>query len=93
MQVFQFLIIPQYVLGGVLVPIQGLPAYLNVLAWAMPMRYGVDLTRAAYYAQSPGYAKVGISGVLFPDVVVVAALFVALVVAGTAVFTYRERTR
>ena len=32
MQIFQFLIIPQYVLGGVLVPLRGVTGYLNVLA-------------------------------------------------------------
>ncbi len=58
MQIFQFLIIPQYVLGGVLVPLRGLPAYLDVLAHAMPMRYVVELTRAAFYAGTPGYRQV-----------------------------------
>ena len=32
MEVFQFLIIPQYVLGGVLVPVHGVPGYINVIA-------------------------------------------------------------
>ncbi|HEY2578890.1 MAG TPA: ABC transporter permease, partial [Streptosporangiaceae bacterium] len=58
MQIFQFLIIPQYVLGGVLVPLRGVHGYLSVLAWAMPMRYGVDLSRAAFYAGTPGYRQV-----------------------------------
>jgi ABC-2 type transport system permease protein len=55
MQIFQFLILPQYVLGGVLVPGHGLPATLEVLAWAMPLTYAVDLTRAAFYPGKPGY--------------------------------------
>ncbi len=58
MQIFQFLIIRQYVLGGVLVPLRGVTGYLNVLARAMPMRYVVELTRAAFYAGSPGYRQV-----------------------------------
>src|SRR6202020_3592731 len=49
MQIFQFLIIPQYVLGGVLVPLREVPSYLRVLAHAMPMTYVGNLTRAAYY--------------------------------------------
>src|SRR5215475_12344552 len=53
MQVFQFLIIPQYVLAGVLVPLHALPTYLNVIAWAMPLRYAVNLARAAYFAGEP----------------------------------------
>jgi ABC-2 type transport system permease protein len=92
MQVFQFLIIPQYVLSGVLVPVHGLPPYLNIVSWAMPMRYGVELTRAAYYAHLPGYAQV-VTITLFPDLVIVGVLLVTLVVAGTVVFDLRERTR
>jgi hypothetical protein len=32
MDVFQFLIIPQYVLGGVLVPLHGVPGYMQVVS-------------------------------------------------------------
>ena len=92
MQIFQFLIIPQYVLGGVLVPVHGLPGWLNVLAWAMPMRYGVDLTRAVFYAGTPGYQQVVTGGPVL-DAVVLAGLFITLMITGAAVFNYRERTR
>ncbi len=92
MQIFQFLIIPQYVLGGVLVPLRGVSFYLDVLAHAMPMRYVVDLTRAAFYAGTPGYRQV-VSGSPLLDAAVTGALFVILMIAGVAVFGYRERTR
>ena len=92
MQIFQFLIIPQYVLGGVLVPVQGLPGWLNVLAWAMPMRYAVDLTRAVFYAGTPGYPQVVTAGPVL-DIAVLAGLFVILMITGAAVFNHRERTR
>ena len=92
MEIFQFLIIPQYVLGGVLVPPRGVPAYLGVLAHLMPVRYVVELTRAAFYAGTPGYRQV-VSGSPPLDAGVVAVLFVGLMIAGTAVFGYRERTR
>jgi ABC-2 type transport system permease protein len=92
MQIFQFLIIPQYVLGGVLVPLHAVPAYLNVAADAMPMRYVVELTRAAFYAGTPGYRQV-VSGSPVLDAVVTGALFSVLLALGTAVFGYRERTR
>jgi ABC-2 type transport system permease protein len=92
MQIFQFLIIPQYVLGGVLVPLRDVPPYLRVLAHAMPMTYVVNLTRAAYYAGTPAYRLVA-SGSLLLDVAVTAILFVVLLTAGVAVFGYRERTR
>ena len=92
MQIFQFLIIPQYVLGGVLVPLHGTPFYLGVLARLMPMRYVVELTRAAFYAGTPGYRQV-VSGTPLLDAAVTAALFTILMIMGVAVFGHRERTR
>jgi ABC-2 type transport system permease protein len=58
MDVFQFLIIPQYVLAGVLVPLRGVASWLNVVSLLMPLRYAVDLTRAAYYGGTAGYREV-----------------------------------
>jgi len=92
MQVFQFLILPQYVLAGVVAPLHGLPSYLDVLAWAMPLRYAVELTRAGFYAGIPGYGEVVTFGPI-PDVVVICLLFVALLVTGSVLFEYRERMR
>jgi ABC-2 type transport system permease protein len=92
MNVFQFLIIPQYVVGGVLVPLHGLPRYLDVVAWAMPLRYAVDLNRAAFYAGTPGYHRAVTLDPLV-DIAVTGGLFVMLLVAGALVFDYRERTR
>jgi ABC-2 type transport system permease protein len=92
MQVFQFLIIPQYVLAGVIVPVHALPTYLGVLAWAMPMRYAVELTRAAYYTGSDGYGQVVQAGVA-TDMAVMVSVFVVLLLVGKAVFDYRERSR
>jgi len=92
MQIFQFLIIPQYVLGGVLVPLRGTAFYLDVVAHLMPMRYVVELTRAAFYAGTPGYGQV-VSGSPLADAAVTAALFAVFMAAGSAVFGYRERTR
>ena len=92
MQIFQFLIIPQYVLGGVLVPAHGLPAALEVIAWAMPMTYGVDLTRAAFYHGQPGYnaaVSLGPAGAI----AAMAGFFVIFMVLGAVLFTYRERHR
>jgi ABC-2 type transport system permease protein len=92
MDVFQFLIIPQYVLGGVVVPLHGLPPYLDALTHAMPLRYAVELNRAAFYAGTPGYRQVVTTGPLL-DVAVIAALFVVLLTVGVLVFAHRERTR
>jgi ABC-2 type transport system permease protein len=92
MQIFQFLIIPQYVLGGVLVPLHGVSSTLGVLARLMPLHYAVDLTRAAFYAGSPGYHRVIIDGPLL-DAAVMCALFAILLPVGALLFDYRERTR
>jgi ABC-2 type transport system permease protein len=92
MEIFQFLIIPQYVLGGVLVPLHGAPGYLTVLAWAMPLRYAVDLTRAAFYHGLPGYHE-AVTAAPALDAAVTAVLAAVLLAAGAALFSYRERTR
>jgi len=92
MQVFQFLIIPQYLLGGVIVPLRGTSPALNAAAWAMPMRYAVDLTRAAYYAGTPGYREAVVGRPLL-DAAVLACVAVLLLGSGAMLFSYRERTR
>lgn len=92
LQIMAFVILPQYFLSGVVAPLKGLPAYLNVLSWAMPLRYGVDLTRAAFYAGTPGYRRAVTAGPQL-DLAVMAALFVVLLILGALVFDHRERTR
>ena len=92
MQIFQFLIIPQYVLGGVLVPLTSAPRLLADVAWLMPMRYCVELTRAVFYAGSSGYRQVVTVGPAI-DLVVIGALTALLLTAGAWLFSYRERVR
>jgi len=92
MQIFQFLIIPQYVLGGVLVPLTHAPRLLADAAWLMPMRYCVELTRAVFYAGRSGYRQVVTVGPA-ADVIVIGALTVLLLSAGAWLFSYRERVR
>ena len=58
----------------------------------MPMRYCVDLIRAAFYAGGAGYTEVVTSGPAL-DIVVIAGLTLALTAAGAALFSYRERVR
>src|SRR5260370_1210282 len=65
---------------------------LDVLAHLMPMRYVVELTRAAFYAGTPGYRQV-VSGSPVLDAAVTLGLFVIFMITGAAVFGYRERTR
>jgi ABC-2 type transport system permease protein len=92
MQIFQFLIIPQYLLAGVIVPLRGVSPELNAIAWAMPLRYAVGLARAAYYDGTPGYRTLAAGSPLL-DAAVLACLFALLLGAGATVFSYRERTR
>jgi ABC-2 type transport system permease protein len=92
MQIFQFLIIPQYVLGGVLVPLHGQSAFIGVVSWFMPLRYAVELSRAAFYAGTPGYAQVVTADPVL-DAVAIAGLTAVFMTVGVLVFGYRERTR
>jgi ABC-type multidrug transport system permease subunit len=92
MQVFQFLIIPQYVLAGVLVPLRGAATWLQTVSLLMPLRYAVDLTRAAYYTGTTGYGK-AVIGDPTVDVAVTLVLTAAFLTGGGLLFAYRERTR
>jgi ABC-2 type transport system permease protein len=92
MEIFQFLIIPQYVLGGVLVPLRGVSPVVNAIAWAMPLRYVVELARAAFYAGTAGYPQVVTAGPVL-DVTVIAAMLVVCMTSGAVIFDHRERHR
>jgi ABC-2 type transport system permease protein len=91
MEIFQFLIIPQYVLGGVIVPLTGASRSLTVIADAMPLRYAVDLTRAAFYRGTPAYGRVVTAGPAL-DLAVITALFAVLLTAGAILFDRHERS-
>jgi ABC-2 type transport system permease protein len=92
MEVFQFLIIPQYVLAGVLVPLRGAAPWLHAVSLVMPLRYAVDLTRAAYYAGNARYWQ-AVAGNPVTDAAVTVGLAAVFLVAGGLLFSYRERTR
>lgn len=91
-QVFPFLVLPQYFLAGIFAPIRVLPGWLLVLSLASPLRYLVDLTRAAFYSGRPEYGKVILDGPAV-DLGAAALLFVVCLTAGTAMFVRRERNR
>ncbi|ASW56795.1 ABC transporter permease [Plantactinospora sp. KBS50] len=92
MEIFQFLIIPQYVLGGVLVPLHGLPGYLDALSRVMPLRYVVELNRAGYYAGTAGYDR-AVTVTPATAAAVVAVLIVLLLPLGAFWYDRRERIR
>lgn len=90
--VFPFLVLPQYFLSGIFNPIDALPWYLDVASRISPMRYAVDLVRGLFYRGSAEYGKVVLQDP--PTVVgIIAATFVAFMIAGTALFVRRERER
>jgi ABC-2 type transport system permease protein len=92
LQVMPFVVLPQYFLAGVLAPLKGVPTYLDALAWAMPLRYPVNLARAAFYAGQPGY-RAAVSESPGLDVVITVGLVVLLLLLGAALFERRERGR
>jgi ABC-2 type transport system permease protein len=91
-QIFTFVMLPQFFLAGIFNPIKILPPYLAVLSAIAPMRYAVDLARAAFFAGGPDYPRT----VLEPPVVdlaVIAGMFSIFLVVGTALFVRNERNR
>lgn len=91
-QVFPFLILPQFFLAGVFNPIDELPPFLAFVSSLAPMRYAIDLTRAAYYAGREDYERVVL---LSPatNLLIIGVLFAIFLVIGTALFVRKERNR
>jgi len=88
-QIFNVLLLPQLFLAGVFNPITALPWYLAIPSRLSPMRYVVDLFRDVLYAGRPEYRKVVL---LDPatNLVTIALMVAAFMLAGTALFVRRE---
>jgi len=91
-QIFTFVMLPQYFLAGIFNPIKVLPPYLEVLSRISPMRYAVDLARAAFYAGRPESARVVLDSPVL-DLAVIGGMFAVFLVVGTALFVRSERNR
>lgn len=91
-QILPFLIFPQIFLAGIFAPIRVLPWYLDILSRIVPLRYAVDLLRNVFYAGQPEYRLVVLEQPLL-NLVVIAAMFVVFLIAGTALFVRGERNR
>jgi ABC-2 type transport system permease protein len=91
-QVFPFLLLPQFFLGGAFAPIRHLPLPLDILSHLAPMRYAIDLTRDLFYAGRPDGPAVVLESPLF-NVAVIAAMIAVFLVVGTARFVSGERNR
>ena len=91
-QMFNFVFLPQYFLAGLVSPINVLPWYLEALSLVSPMRYVIDLTRGVVFAGSAEYGRVVLLSPL-TNAAVLALMFVAFMVVGTALFVRRETNR
>lgn len=91
-QIFPFIFLPQYFLAGAFNPIRKLPLYLDVLSHVSPMRYAVDLCRAAFYAGTPEYGKTVLASPLF-NLSIIGGMFGAFMVIGTGLFVRKEQNR
>ncbi|HET6189567.1 MAG TPA: hypothetical protein VFE59_21570 [Trebonia sp.] len=74
-----------------MVPLHGVPGYIDVIADVMPLRYAVDLVRGIFFHGTPGYQEVVTTSPAL-DAVVIAGVFAVAMTAGALVFDYRERT-
>lgn len=89
---FNFVMLPQFFLGGVFAPMKNLPIYLEVLSRLAPMRYAVDLTRNAYYDRLPEKSAVILADPLV-NLAIMGAAFALFLVIGTFLFVRNERNR
>ena len=91
-QIFPFVMLPQFFLGGVFSPIAVLPWYLDILSKISPMRYAVDFARGLYYAGTPEYDRVVLLDPL-TNLMIMGVAFLIFMVAGTVLFVRAERNR
>ena len=91
-QIFTFVMLPQFFLAGIFNPIKVLPPYLDILSRIAPMRYAVDLGRAAFYAGRPESARVVLDSPVV-DLAVIGGMFTVFLIVGTALFVRSERNR
>jgi ABC-2 type transport system permease protein len=93
-QIFPFLILPQFFLAGVFNRIQDLDSFLGFLSLISPMRYAVDLVRAAFYTgRSPEEYSAAVVAAPAFNLTVIGVLFALFMVGGTAMFVRREQNR
>ncbi|GAC1334917.1 MAG: ABC transporter permease [Candidatus Dormibacteria bacterium] len=91
-QVFPFLLLPQFFLGGAFTPIKHLPVPLEVLSRITPMRYAIDFGRGLFYAGTRDYDAVVLASPLY-NLLVMVGMFLAFMAVGTFLFVRVERNR
>ena len=86
------LVFPQMFLSGALIPSTNSSGLLGVLSKLMPMTYSIDLARNIFYAGKPEYAFAVLHPFWF-DLGITAAVCVAFITIGTALFVRADRNR
>ena len=92
-QILPFLIFPQLILAGVFNPLKGLPVYLDLASKIAPLRYAVDLTRGVYYLGQPATSQKVVLASPGVNLLLMTAMFVIFLVAGTLLFVRSERNK
>ena len=90
-QIFPFLLLPQFFLAGVFVPITTLPLYLEIPSLLSPLRYAVDLTRGLFYEGPTAAQVVAFHPAL--NLAIMTVVFALFLVVGTWSFVRAERNR
>ncbi len=90
-QIFPFLLLPQFFLAGVFVPITTLPLYLEIPSLLSPLRYAVDLTRGLFYDGPTAAQVVAFHPAL--NLAIMTVVFALFLVVGTWSFVRAERNR
>jgi ABC-2 type transport system permease protein len=91
-QIFPFIMLPQYFLGGIFAPIKVLPWYLEVFSRISPVRYAADLTRGLYYGDLPEASQIVLTSGWI-NLAIIVGMFTLFLVTGTAIFVRSERNR
>ncbi|HKD75503.1 MAG TPA: ABC transporter permease [Ktedonobacterales bacterium] len=91
-QIVQVLFAPMFFLAGIFTPIRNLALPLDIISHLTPLRYAVDLGRNIFYAGSPEYNVVTLQTPLV-NLVVITAMMVVFLTAGTMLFVRNERNK
>jgi ABC-2 type transport system permease protein len=91
-QIFPLIIFPLFFLGGVFAPVRELALPLDILSRIDPLRYAVDLGRGLFYSGKPEYNLVVLQSPLF-NLIVITAMTLLFIIAGTFVFVRSERNK
>lgn len=91
-QVFPFIMLPQFFLSGVFLPVDKQKPLLSALSQLSPMRYAIDLLRGFFYQGRSDYEEAVVAGPAF-NLGLIGLLFLVFLVIGTTRFVKQETER